>query len=85
LANHSVRPDRDLSRGGQERIYDPSLPPAESPEEALSDRRIFQKVIVLLVRFDERLNLTLKRGIALNRARNEPSALILGAFGRFMK
>jgi hypothetical protein len=37
------------------------------------------------VLFDERLNLTQKRGIALNRARNEPRALFLSAFGRFMK
>ena len=44
-----------------------------------------KKVIVFLVRLDERLNLTLKRGVVLNRARNEPRALFLGAFGRFME
>ena len=53
--------------------------------KALSERRIFQKVIVFLMRFDERLNLTQKRGVVLNGARNEPRALFLGAFRRFME
>jgi hypothetical protein len=85
LANHSVRPDRDLTCGSQERINNLSLQSFDLLEQALAKRRVFQKAFVLLVRGDERLNFMPKRGIVLNGAINEICALFVRAFLQFMK
>jgi RNA polymerase sigma factor (TIGR02999 family) len=53
-----------FSGAGLHRVNDPSPPPAELPEEALSERRIFQKSIVLFfMRLDKRLDFAPKRGV----------------------
>src|SRR5262245_31410226 len=84
LADYVIRPGGGFSGEGLQRVNDLSLPSSESPEEALSERRIIKKAIVLLVRGDQRLNFALERRIVLTGARGEFLTPFICAFHSFV-